>query len=185
MANTTFTGPVRSQNGFEVAVKNTDTGAFTVRQASFMPDITGLTFADTATATNVAIANNVIAAVNYTGAAACTVALPAAISGNIVVYVQSKDTAGGTAALTFNALGTTDAWRTGSLIESRAANEVAYDTSTVGEGKLTFTPADATTNLFTLGSMIAFQCFENGVWNISYKMAEGHNKTTGAFAFAA
>ena len=70
-------------------------------------------------------ANGVIATINYTGAAACTVALPAAISGNIAVYVQAKDTAGGTAALTFNARGTTDAWRTGSLIETRATNEAA------------------------------------------------------------
>jgi len=29
MANTTFTGPVRSENGFEVVTKNTSTGAYT------------------------------------------------------------------------------------------------------------------------------------------------------------
>ena len=29
MANTTFTGPVRSENGFEVITKNTSTGALT------------------------------------------------------------------------------------------------------------------------------------------------------------
>jgi hypothetical protein len=30
MANTTFTGPVRSENGFESISKNTTTGAITV-----------------------------------------------------------------------------------------------------------------------------------------------------------
>ncbi len=39
MANTTFTGAVRSQNGFEVVSKNTTTGAFTT---SFTLDASGL-----------------------------------------------------------------------------------------------------------------------------------------------
>ena len=76
-----------------------------------MPDLTGLLLADTATAANISIADGIIAVVNYTGAAACTVALPAATRGAIAVYVQSKDTAGGTAALTFDAAGT-DVWAT-------------------------------------------------------------------------
>ena len=33
MANTTFTGPVRSENGFQTVTKNTSTGAFTVRSS--------------------------------------------------------------------------------------------------------------------------------------------------------
>lgn len=39
MANTTFSGPVRSQNGFEVVSKNTTTGDFTT---SFTLDASGL-----------------------------------------------------------------------------------------------------------------------------------------------
>ena len=115
MANTTFSGPVRSLHGFEMATKNATTGAVTTRYSSGMPDLTGLVLADTATAANITIADGVIATVNYTGAAACAVALPAATSGAIAVYVQSKDTAGGVNTLTFDAIGS-DVWQTGSLI---------------------------------------------------------------------
>ena len=122
--------------------------------------------------------------VNYTGAAACAVALPAATRGAIAVYVQAKDTAGGTATLTFNAAGS-DVWATGSLIESRAASEVTFDTSTAGETQLVFTPADAATNCFTTGSKIAFMCFEDGTWHIASEMTGAAAAITGAFAFAA
>ena len=184
MANTTFNGPVRSLHGFELATKNATTGTVTTRMSSGMPDLTGLLFADTATGANITIADGVIASVNYTGAAACAVALPAATSGAIAVYVQSKDTAGGTATLTFDAAGT-DVWATSSIIESRAANEVTFDTSTAGETQLVFTPADAATNCFTTGSKIAFMCFEDGVWHIASEMTGAAAAVTGAFAFAA
>jgi hypothetical protein len=184
MANTTFSGPVRSLHGFEMATKNASTGAVTTRYSSGMPDLTGLLLADTATAANISIADGVIAMVNYTGAAACAVALPAATSGAIAVYVQSKDTAGGVNTLTFDAAGT-DVWQTSSLIESRATAEVTYDTSAAGETQLVFTPVDAATNLFTTGSMIAFMCFEDGIWTIASRMGGAADATTGAFAFAA
>ena len=93
MASTTFSGPVRSEGGFQMATKNATTGAITTRMSSGMPDLTGLVLADTATAANITIADGIIATVNYTGAAACAVALPAATKGAIAVYVQSKDTA--------------------------------------------------------------------------------------------
>ena len=184
MANTTFSGPVRSLHGFEMATKNATTGTVTTRYSSGMPDLTGLLLADTATAANISIADGVIAMVNYTGAAACAVALPAATSGAIAVYVQSKDTAGGVNTLTFDAAGT-DVWQTSSLIESRATAEVTYDTSAAGETQLVFTPVDAATNLFTTGSMIAFMCFEDGIWTIASRMGGAADATTGAFAFAA
>ena len=184
MANTTFSGPVRSLHGFEMATKNATTGAVTTRMSSGMPDLTGLVLADTATGANISIADGIIAVVNYTGANACAVALPAATSGAIAVYVQSKDTAGGVNTLTFNAAGD-DVWATGSLIESRAAAEVTYDTSAAGETALVFTPVDAATNLFTTGSMIAFMCFEDGVWHIASRMGGAADATTGAFAFGA
>ena len=40
MANTTFSGPVRSENGFEQVTKNATTGAFTVG-TSYSNIITG------------------------------------------------------------------------------------------------------------------------------------------------
>ena len=184
MANTTFSGPVRSLHGFEMATKNATTGTVTTRMSSGMPDLTGLVLADTATGANITIADGIIATVNYTGAAACAVALPAATSGAIAVYVQSKDTAGGVNTLTFNAAGT-DVWATGSLIESRAANEVTFDTSAAGETQLVFTPVNAATNCFTTGSKIAFMCFEDGTWHIASEMTGAAAAVTGAFAFAA
>jgi hypothetical protein len=52
MATTTFNGPVRSEKGFQVATKNTSTGAITTRMSSGMPDLTGLSISDVATATS-------------------------------------------------------------------------------------------------------------------------------------
>ena len=109
---------------------------------------------------------------------------PAATRGAIAVYVQAKDTAGGVNTLTFDAAGT-DVWATGSLIESRAASEVTFDTSAAGETQLVFTPADAATNCFTTGSKIAFMCFEDGVWHIATEMTGAAAAVTGSFAFAA
>ena len=184
MATTTFNGPVRSEKGFQVATKNTSTGAITTRMSSGMPDLTGLSISDVATATNVTLAADTISVVNYTGAAAATMTLPAATAGTIVVYCQSKDTTGGTATLVFDAAGS-DVWATGSVIESRASSEVTFDTSAAGETKLTFTPANAATNCFTTGSKIAFMCFEDGTWHIATEFTGAAAAVTGAFAFAA
>ena len=184
MASTTFNGPVRSEKGFQVATKNATTGAVTTRMSSGMPDLTGLSIADVATASSLTLAADTISVVDYTGAAAASMTLPAATAGTVVVYVQAKDTAGGTNTLTFDAAGT-DVWATGSVIESRASSEVDFDISTAGETQLVFTPANAATNLFTTGSMIAFMCFEDGVWHIASRMGGAADATTGAFAFAA
>ena len=184
MASTTFNGPVRSEKGFQVATKNTSTGAFTTRMSSGMPDLTGLSVSDVATASSLTLAADTISIVNYTGAAAAACTLPAATQGTIVVYAQAKDTTGGTATLTFDAAGS-DVWATGSVIESRATAEVTFDTSAAGETQLVFTPANAATNLFTTGSMVAFICYEKGTWHIASKMGGAADATTGAFAFAA
>ena len=182
MASTTFNGPVRSEKGFEVATKNATTGAVTTRYSSALPDMTGLTKNDLATGANITLTADAINIVNYTGAAACAAALPAATQGTVVVYMQAKDTTGGTNTLTFNAAGT-DVWATGSVIESRAADEVDYDISTAGETQLVFTPVNAATNLFTTGSMIAFICYETGTWTIASRMSGAAAAIKGAFAF--
>jgi len=184
MATTTFNGPVRSEKGFQVATKNSTTGAITTRQSSGMPDLTGLSIADVATATNLTLAADTISVINYTGAAAATCTLPAATQGSIVIYCQAKDTTGGTATLVFDAAGS-DIWATGSVIESRGSSEVTFDTSAANETKLTFTPANAATNLLTTGGMIAFICYEKGTWHIATKLAAETTQVTGAFVFAA
>ena len=60
MASTTFNGPVRSEKGFQVATKNTSTGAFTTRMSSGMPDLTGLSISDVATASTLTLAADTI-----------------------------------------------------------------------------------------------------------------------------
>jgi hypothetical protein len=183
MASTTFNGPVRSEKGFQVATKNATTGAITTRMSSGMPDLTGLSVSDVATATSITLAADTISIVNYTGAAAATCTLPAATAGTVVVYAQAIDTTGGTAVLTFDAAGS-DVWATGSVIESRGSSEVTFDTSAAGETKLTFTPANATTNLLTVGGQIAFICYETGTWHIATSLARETTQVTGVFAFA-
>ena len=60
MASTTFNGPVRSEKGFQVATKNATTGAVTTRMSSGMPDLTGLSKADVATASSLTLAADTI-----------------------------------------------------------------------------------------------------------------------------
>ena len=183
MANTTFSGPIRSEAGFKVITKNADTGAITQsRMSSGMPDLTGLALNDLATGT-ITLDDNSLNVVNYTGAAAAVATLPAAEAGSVCVYVQALDTAGGTNTLTFDAAGD-DVWATGSVIESRGSDEVTFDISTAGETQLVFTAANATTNLLTVGGQIAFICYETGTWHIASSLARETTQTTGAFAFA-
>jgi len=184
MANTTFNGPIRSEAGFKVITKNTDTGAITQsRMSSGMPDLTSLALNDLATGT-VTLDDNSLNVVNYTGAAAAVATLPAAEAGSVCVYVQAVETEGGTNTLTFDAAGS-DVWATGSVIESRGSDEVTFDISTAGETQLVFTPANAATNLFTIGSKIAFICYEKGTWHIASEMGGAPTLLKGAFAFAA
>ena len=184
MANTTFSGPIRSEAGFKVITKNADTGAITQsRMSSGMPDLTSLALNDLATGT-ITLDDNSLNVVNYTGAAAAVATLPAAEAGSVCIYVQAKETAGGTNTLTFDAAGS-DVWATGSVIESRNSDEVTFDISTAGETQLVFTPVDAATNLFTIGSKIAFICYEKGTWHIASEMGGAPTLLKGAFAFAA
>jgi len=173
MAQTTFSGPVLSQNGAGFL-------------GSIVPGLTGLTATTVATATTLTYAVNTITVNNYTGAAAQTVTLPAAEQGVIVIHAQSVDTTGGTAKLIFDCAGT-DVFATGSIIESRATSALTIDTSTAGETRLEYTPANAVTNLFSQGSYLYFSCAQDGTWTVAYKMQPNPASTglTGAFAFAA
>jgi hypothetical protein len=184
MANTTFNGPVRSTKGFQIATRDASSDVETTRMSSGMPDLTGLSLSDKATGASVTLDDNSLNVVNYTGAAAAAMTLPAATQGSVCVYVQAKETAGGTNTLTFNAAGD-DVWATGSVIESRNSDEVTFDISTAGETQLVFTPVDAATNLFTIGSKIAFICYETGTWHIAFEMGGAPTLLKGAFAFAA
>lgn len=176
MAQTTFSGPVLSQNGAGFL-------------GSIVPGLTGLTATTVATSATLTYTKNVITVNNFTGAAAQAVTLPKAEAGVIVIHAQSVDTTGGTAKLIFDCAGT-DVLATGSIIESRTTNALSIDTSTAGETRLEYTPANATTNLFSQGSYIYFSCAQNGTWTVSYRMqpnpvSAGSASSTGVFAFAA
>jgi hypothetical protein len=193
MALTTFSGPVRSLGGFIEASQNETTGEFTNQfivsttgqlLGTTKPPLFGLTASKIDTATTLTYVKNVITVNNYTGAAAQTVTLPAAEQGVIVVHAQSVDTTGGTAKLIFDCAGT-DVLATGSVFESRTTAAVSFDVSTAGETRLEYTPANATTNLFSIGSYIYFTCVQNGTWQVSADLNSLGAGTTGAFAFAA
>ena len=183
MANTTFNGPVRSEKGFQVATKHATTGTVTTRYSSQLPDLTGLSVSDVATASTLTLAADTLSIINYTGAAACAATLPAATAGTVVGYVQSKDTTGGVATLSFDCAGS-DVYKTGSIIESRGSSEVTFDTSAASETLLTFTPANAATNLLTTGCKLYFVCYEKGTWTIAYDLSTETTQVTGAFVFA-
>jgi hypothetical protein len=193
MALTTFSGPVRSLGGFIEASQNETTGEYTNQflisttgqvLGTTKPPLFGLTATTRNTAATLTYVKNVISVNNYTGAAAQTVTLPAAEQGVIVVHAQSVDTTGGTLKLIFDCAGT-DVFATGSVFESRATNAVTFDTSTAGETSLEYTPANAATNLFSIGSYIYFTCVQNGTWQISADLNPATTGLTGAFAFAA
>ena len=93
MASTTFNGPVRSEKGFQVATKNTSTGAVTTRMSSGMPDLTGLSVSDVATASTLTLAADTISVIDYTGAAACAATLPAATAGRHIRFVWTVEQA--------------------------------------------------------------------------------------------
>jgi hypothetical protein len=193
MALTTFSGPVRSLGGFIEASQNETTGEFTNQFivsttgqviGTTKPPLFGLTATTRNTAGTLTYVKNVISINNFTGAAAQAVTLPPAEQGVIVVHAQSVDTTGGTNTLSFDCAGT-DVFATGSVFESRATNAVIFDTSTAGETLLTYTPANAATNLLSIGSYIYFTCVQNGTWQLSADLNPATTGLTGTFAFGA
>jgi len=208
MANSTFTGAVRSENGFTDVTKSATTGAYTTNStysedasvggnatvagnltvagsvfSGGMPTLGGLTVTAKATSGTVTY----VAGINinpFTGGAQQVTTLPAATAGTVVVHAQSVDTTGGTAFLSFDCAGS-DAYETGSVIESRTSSAVTFDASTAGETLLKYTPANAATNLFSIGSYIYFTCTTAGLWNVAYNFQHLGAGTTGTFVFAA
>ena len=95
MANTTFSGPVRSENGFEQVTKNLTTGVFTVGatyDATIIGGVQGLTGAGAVDLTNL------ITELTTTGANALTLA-DGTTSGQVKIINMIVD-GGGTATVT-------------------------------------------------------------------------------------
>ena len=183
MATTTFNGPVRSEKGFVQVNKNSTTGAYTSRVLGLKPDLTSLTATVVTTATTRTYTKNVITINNYTGATTQAVTLPAATQGDIVIHAQSKDTTGGVTVLTFTCAGS-DVYTTGSKVASTAAALMTMDTSDASETVLTYTPANATTNILTIGCYLYFTCYTKGYWSFAYDLARDPLAVTGTFAWS-
>jgi len=147
MANTTFSGPVRSEAGFQVATKNATTGAVTTRMSSGMPDLTGLAKADVATGAGFAFAADTITIVNYTGAAA------ASATGSVIESRAGGEadidisTAGETQLVFTAANAATNLLTTGSMIAF-----ICYETGTWHIATKLGGADDATTGAFAFAA---------------------------------
>mgnify|MGYP003658750528 FL=1 len=183
MANTTFNGPVRSEKGFQQVNKNTSTGAYTARTLGLKPDLTSLTATAVSTSSTLTYAADTITINNFTGAAAQAVTLPAATVGTVVAHLQSDDTAGGTATLSFTCAGS-DVMKTGSKIETTTGNIIGMDTSIANETVLTFTPEDAATNRLTFGCYLYFTCYTKGTWDFAFSLSTDAVSNSGTFVWS-
>jgi hypothetical protein len=96
MANTTFTGPVRSENGFEDVTKNTTTGAFTTN-ATYGASITG--GVQTLSGAGAADLTNLITELTTAAGAAAVTLADGSTSGQIKIINHIVD-GGGTATVT-------------------------------------------------------------------------------------
>ena len=103
MANTTFSGPVRSENGFEQITKNTSTGAITT-DAVYNATIRG--GVQTLTGAGAVDLTNLVTELTTTGADALTLA-DGTTSGQVKIVNMIVDGGDGTLTPTTFANGTT------------------------------------------------------------------------------
>ena len=103
MANTTFSGPVRSENGFEQVTKNATTGAFTT-SATYGASITG--GVQSLSGAGAVDLTNLITELTTTGANALTLA-DGTTSGQVKIVNMIVDGGDGTLTPTTFANGTT------------------------------------------------------------------------------
>ena len=103
MANTTFSGPVRSENGFEQVSKNTTTGVFTT-SATYGASITG--GVQSLSGAGAVDLTNLITEVTTTGADALTLA-DGTTSGQVKIVNMIVDGGDGTLTPVTFANGTT------------------------------------------------------------------------------
>ena len=96
MANTTFSGPVRSENGFEQVTKNATTGAFTT---SATYDATIIGGVQTLSGAGAVDLTNLITELTTAGGAAAVTLADGTTSGQIKIIYMVVD-GGGTATVT-------------------------------------------------------------------------------------
>lgn len=127
MANTTFTGPVRSQNGFQSVSVNSTTGAVTTN-ATF--DAT--TSVTTLTTTNLTTTNLVVTDQNHPTTAAINATATATAAQVATGYITSTSAAATTITLpTGTALGTEIGATRGTVLELYIDNTAGANTVTI------------------------------------------------------
>lgn len=121
---------------------------------------------------------------NFTGAAAQVVTLPAAAAGAHVVHFQQVDTTGGTNTLIFDCAGD-DVIAAEQTLHTTGSSKRSLATTTAGHTRITFTPANGATNLFTTGSELIFWCDNAAEWNVAQRgLAHAAAAVTGTFVSA-
>lgn len=118
--------------------------------------------------------NNTIIQSNWDGNAATAVTLPAALAGSVVVIHQNAAVAASNNLVISCASG--DAFVANSCVNYGIAGATAQTTaglltfSAQGDNTLTVA-ADATPACaFSLGSMLYFNCTDNGLWHVSHDL---------------
>lgn len=183
--NLTGQVPVLDVNELNVSNLLTETSTVTAetRISALKPSLEGLAVATLAKGATVTYAAGVNVN-DFAGDAAQAGTLPAATVGTVVVHYQANDTTGGTNTLSFSCA-TNEVFATGSNILTTDTSTVVPATSSVaGNNTLTFTPANAATNILTIGCMIYFTCTQAGIWHVDADLSGTHSQVTGTFAFS-
>lgn len=155
MSNSTFSGPVRSENGFQNIVKNATTGAITVPYStSTKGAITRLTAAINATATATA-AEVATGYITSTSAAATTITLPTGtLLGTELGAVQGTtfdlyiDNTAGANTVTI-AVATNGILSTGAADTAGSFGDLTIASGVTGQGRFTLMFSSATAYTFT------------------------------------
>ena len=118
--------------------------------------------------------NNTIIQSNWTGGTATAVTLPAALAGSVVVIHQNAVPTGGANNLVISCA-SGDAFVANSCVNYGIAGATAQ----IATGLLTFSAqgdntltvaTDNTVCAFSLGSMLYFNCTDNGLWHVSHDL---------------
>ena len=126
---------------------------------------------------------------DWTGAAASTtVTLPNAIEGSTLAVYQNATPTGGANTLIFDCAGT-DAFVANSCVNHGIAGATALSGNTLdfserGETILQVAGDGGGTCIFGLGSVLFFNCTQNGLWQVSHILRCAGDGTTD-FEFAA
>ena len=119
---------------------------------------------------------------NWTGAEDTTVTLPSAIEGSTLAVYQNATPTVDNNTLIFDCAGT-DAFVANSCVNHGVASSSALTSNTLdfserGETILQVAGATAGTCIFGLGSVLFFNCTQNGLWQVSHILRCAGDGTT-------